>query len=163
WNYPNYGKVLWFIGVIAAAFTSFYMFRLLILTFYGSPRYTELEVHHVHESPKSMLMPLIVLAILSMVSGLVGVPPVLGGGNQIARFLTPEAHQTESTALGNSGTEALLMAVSAGAALTGLLLAYLFYVARPGLPGRMAAKVHAMYTILLNKYYVDELYDAVIV
>ena len=163
WNYANYGKVLWFVGVVAAAFTSFYMFRLLILTFYGSPRYTEREVQHVHESPKSMLMPLIVLAILSMVSGLVGVPPALGGGNQIERFLTPEAHETESTSLGTGSTEGLLMAISTGAALTGLLLAYLFYVAKPGLPGRLAAKAHAMYTILLNKYYVDELYDTVIV
>src|SRR6185436_3152751 len=58
WNYANYGKLLWLIGLISATFTSFYMFRLLILTFYGTPRYTKHEVHHVHESPKSMLMPL---------------------------------------------------------------------------------------------------------
>src|SRR5262245_36361791 len=151
WNYAHYGKILWFVGVVAATFTSFYMFRLLILAFFGSPRYTELEVHHVHESPKSMLMPLVVLAILSMISGLVGVPRVLGGGNQIERFLTPEARETESTSLATSSTEDLLMAVSTGAALTGLLLAYLFYVGKPGMPGRMAAKAHAMYSILVNK------------
>jgi NADH-quinone oxidoreductase subunit L len=163
WNYANYGKLLWFVGIVAAVFTSFYMFRLLILTFYGAPRYTEREVHHVHESPKSMLIPLVVLAVLSMVSGVVGVPRVLHGSNHIQRFLTPEAHETESASPGASDAEALLMVVSTGAAFSGLLLAYLFYVAKPGLPGRLAAKAHAMYSILLNKYYVDELYDAVIV
>jgi len=139
------------------------MFRLLILTFYGAPRYTDVEVHHVHESPRSMLVPLVVLAILSIVSGFVGVPPVLGGGNHIQSFLRPEAHEAESASLGTSGIEAVLMAVSTGAALTGLLLAYLFYVAKPGLPARLSAKAHAMYSILVNKYYVDELYDSLIV
>ena len=57
WNYTTYGKALWAVGVIAACFTSFYMFRLLILTFFGSPRYTKQDVHHVHESPASMLIP----------------------------------------------------------------------------------------------------------
>jgi NADH-quinone oxidoreductase subunit L len=163
WNYAEYGKVLWLVGVVAAAFTSFYMFRLLILTFFGKPRYTEHEVHHVHESPKSMLIPLMVLAVLSMVAGFIGVPPVLGGGNTIERFLTPEAHETESESLGTSGTELALMAASTGAALGGLLLAYLFYVAKPQLPERLASKAHAMYSIMVNKYYVDEVYDAVIV
>jgi len=163
WSYANYGKLLWFVGIVAAVFTSFYMFRLLILTFYGAPRYTEHEVQHVHESPKSMLIPLVVLAVLSMVSGVVGVPRVLHGSNHIQRFLTPETHETESASPGASDAEALLMVVSTGTAFTGLLLAYLFYVAKPGLPGRLAAKAHAMYSILLNKYYVDELYDALIV
>src|SRR5438067_9252818 len=108
WNYANFGRLLWFAGVAAAGFTSFYMFRLLILTFYGSPRYTEQDVHHVHESPKSMLLPLIVLAILSVAAGFVGVPPVLGGGNQIEHFLTPAAQEAKSESLGTSGTEALL-------------------------------------------------------
>jgi len=163
WNYATYGKILWTVGVIAAAFTSFYMFRLLILTFYGSPRYTHHDVHHVHESPKSMLIPLVVLAILSIVAGWVGIPPVLGGGNQIEHFLSAEAHETASESAGHSTEELLLMAVSTGAALGGLFLAYLFYVARPSLPAVLATKAHSMYSIVLNKYYVDELYDAVIV
>src|SRR5205085_7620448 len=96
WNYATYGKVLWLVGLIAAAFTSFYMFRLLILTFFGAARYTEHEVHHVHESPKSMLIPLVVLAILSMTAGFAGIPPVLGGTNGFERFLTPQAHEPES-------------------------------------------------------------------
>jgi NADH-quinone oxidoreductase subunit L len=163
WNEPHYGKLLWFVGVVAAAFTSFYMFRLLILTFYGSPRYTEHEVHHVHESPNSMLIPLVVLAIFSIVAGFVGIPTALGGGNQIEHFLAIGAHATESEPVATSSTELLLMAVSTAAALTGLLLAYLFYVAKPELPEQLARKAHAMYSIVVNKYYVDELYDAIIV
>ena len=163
WNYANYGKLLWFVGVVAAAFTSFYMFRLLILTFYGAPRYTEHEVHHVHESPGSMLLPLVVLAILSIVAGFVGVPPILGGGNHVEHFLTPAAHENESESLGTSATEGLLMTSSVSAALLGFLLAYLFYIARPELPEKVASKGHAMYSIVLNKYYVDEVYNAVIV
>jgi NADH-quinone oxidoreductase subunit L len=159
WNYVEYGKVLWFVDIVAAAFTSFYMFRLLILTFFGAPRYTHDEVHHVHESPKSMLIPLVVLAALSMVAGFTGVPRVLGGNDTIEHFVAPEAHEVE----GEAPTELALMAVSIGAGVGGLLLAYLFYVAKPQLPQRLASKAHAMYSIMLNKYYVDELYDAVIV
>jgi NADH-quinone oxidoreductase subunit L len=164
WSSPNYGRLLWFIGVVAAAFTSFYMFRLLILTFYGPPRYTEHEVHHVHESPNSMLVPLVVLAICSILAGFVGIPAALGGGNSIEQFLAPaDAPETASEAAGTSSTELVLMAVSTGAALTGLLLAYLFYVAKPQLPELLVNKAHAMYSIIVNKYYVDELYDAILV
>jgi len=163
WNYANYGKLLWAVGVVAAGFTSFYMFRLLILTFYGTARYTEHDVHHVHESPSSMLLPLVVLAILSMVAGFVGVPPVLGGGNHIEHFLTPAAQETESQSVRTTSIEAILMAASTAAALSGLLLAYLFYVAKPELPARLAERAHAMYSIMVNKYYVDEVYDAAIV
>src|SRR5262245_53982475 len=163
WNYAHYGKILWFVGVVAATFTSFYMFRLLILAFFGSPQYSENEVHHVHESPRSMLLPLVVLAILSMVAGFVGVRPVLNGSNHIEHFLTPAAHETESESLGSSRAEGLLMLASTSAALTGLLLAYLFYVAKPELPDKLARQAHAMYSIMVNNYYVDQLYDSVIV
>jgi NADH-quinone oxidoreductase subunit L len=163
WKYANYGHVLWFVGVVAAGFTSFYMFRLLILTFYGDARYTEHDVHHVHESPNSMLVALVVLAIFAILVGFIGVPPVLGGGNQIEQFLTPASHEAKSESVGTTGLELMLMAISTGSALAGAGLAYLFYVARPALPQRLATQAHAMYSIMVNKYYVDELYDAVIV
>jgi NADH-quinone oxidoreductase subunit L len=163
WNYANYGKVLWVVGVVAAGFTSFYMFRLLILTFHGSPRYTEHDVHHVHESPGSMLAPLVILAICSILAGFVGVPPALGGANRIEQFLTPEVHEAASESPGTTPLELALMGISTGAALAGLGLAYTFYVAKPELPERLATKAHAMYSIMVNKYYVDEVYDAVIV
>ncbi len=163
WNYANYGKLLWLAGVVGASFTSFYMFRLLILTFYGSPHYTQQEVHHVHESPKSMLIPLIMLAVCSILAGFAGVPPVLGGDNRIEQFLTPAAREARSESLGTTAVELTLMAISTGAALAGAGVAYLFYVARPWLPERLIAKAHSMYSIMLNKYYVDEIYDSVVV
>jgi len=175
---PHYGRLLWTVGVIAAGFTSFYMFRLLILTFMGSPRYTHHDVHHVHESPTSMLLPLVVLAILSIIGGYVGVPKALGGSDQIEHFLAAEtgpwnpsgpgevaeASQLEShTEEVAESTEYLLMAGTIGAALLGLSLAYLFYAAKPELPVQLAAKAQAAYSLLVNKYYIDEIYDAVIV
>src|SRR5438552_16301779 len=163
WNYATYGRFLWFIGVIAASFTSFYMFRLLILTFHGTARYTDQDVHHVHESPPSMLIPLIILAVCSVLAGFVGVPPVLGGSNHIEQFLTTAAQEAQSESLGTPGIELVLMAISTGAALAGAGVAYLFYVAKPALPEKLTAKAHAMYSIMLNKYYVDDVYNALIV
>jgi NADH-quinone oxidoreductase subunit L len=163
WSHGPYGKILWTVGVIAASFTSFYMFRLLILTFYGSPRYTHHDVHHVHESPASMLIPLVVLAVFSMIAGAVGVPHVLHGADRIETFLTPESQETQSESAVTSNIELMLMAVSTGAALSGAFVAYLFYYANPKLPERLAEKAHAMYSIMLNKYYVDEIYDATII
>ena len=163
WNYANYGRLLWFVGVAAAGFTSFYMFRLLILTFYGRARYSENDVHDVHEPARSMLLPLVVLAIGSIVAGWLGIPPVFGGGNPIQQFLTPATHETESESVGASTTEFVLMLASTSVSLLGLGLAYLFYVARPELPEKMIARTHAMYSIMVNKYYVDELYDTIIV
>ena len=163
WNYAGYGRILWFVGIVAASFTSFYMFRLLILTFHGAPHYTEQDVHHVHESPPSMLTPLIVLAICSILAGFLGVPSVLGGSDHIQQFLGPAAQEAESASPGTTGIELLLMAISTGAALTGAGFAYLFYVAKPELPDKLATKAHAMYSIMLNKYYVDDVYNAFVV
>src|SRR5262245_18129144 len=163
WSHGPYGKILWTVAVIAASFTSFYMFRLLILTFFGSPRYTHHEVHHVHESPASMLIALVVLAVFSMIAGAAGVPHVLHGADRIETFLTPGSPETQSESAGTSSVELILMAVSTGAALAGAFVAYLFYYAKPELPGRLASKAHAMYSIMVNKYYVDEIYDATIV
>jgi NADH-quinone oxidoreductase subunit L len=146
WGSEHYGKILWGISVVAAGFTSFYMFRLLILTFFGKARYTHEEVHHVHESPATMLVALVVLAFFSIVGGYFPVPAFLGAGAEAAQ-----------------GPEMLLMVVTTGVVLIGLMLAYTFYVAHPELPDRMAAKAHAIYSLVLNKYYVDEIYDAIIV
>jgi NADH-quinone oxidoreductase subunit L len=156
---PNFGMLLWAVGVIVAGMTSFYMFRLLFLTFLGNPRYTHEEVHHVHESPPSMLLPLIVLAVLSIVAGYVGIPPALGGHERIAEFLDP----TPVAEAGSHALEWILMAGSVLAAGVGLLLAYVFYVLRPELPVRISQSASALYSILTNKYYVDEIYEAILV
>jgi NADH-quinone oxidoreductase subunit L len=135
------------------------MFRLLILTFFGKARYSHHDVH-VHESPKSMLVPLVILAFFSIVAGYIGIPAVLGGHNQIEAFLSGAPHEAEH---GSAAVELLLMAASTVVSLAGLGLAYLFYAARPELPEALSAKAHTLYNLLLNKYYVDEAYNAILV
>src|SRR5262249_49335953 len=138
-------------------------FRVLILTFVGSPRYSEHDVHHVHESPVSMVLPLVVLAGLSVVAGFLGVPHVLHGDDRIEQFLAQEVQETQSETPQQADTGLLLMIASAAVAFGGALTAYLFYYAMPELPEKLATQAHAMYSILLNKYHVDEIYDAIIV
>jgi NADH-quinone oxidoreductase subunit L len=148
WESPNYGPILWAVGLLTAGFTSFYMFRLLILTFFGEARYTHHDVHHVHESPATMLVPLVILAIGSIGGGYLNIPGYLG---------------FESAEAASSSLEHLLMAASIAAALTGLAVAWLLYVARPEWPSRIASGADAFYSILTHKYYIDEIYDAIIV
>src|SRR5476651_63010 len=111
------------VGVITAMFTSFYMFRMLYLTFYGKFRGTHEQEHHLHESPPSMTIPLIVLAILSAVGGFIGVPESLGGHHWLAEFLAPVFKQsavilTEAPSL--KTTEWALMGLSVAGALIAL-------------------------------------------
>jgi len=148
WESPNFGHILWAVGLLTAGFTSFYMFRLLILTFFGEARYTHEDVHHVHESPASMLIPLVILAIGSIGGGYLNIPGYLG---------------FESAEAASASVEHLLMGASIAAALTGLAVAWLFYVARPEWPARIASGADALYSILTHKFYIDEVYDAVIV
>jgi NADH-quinone oxidoreductase subunit L len=148
WNSEHYGKALWAVGLLTAGFTSFYMFRLLILTFFGQARYTHHDVHHVHESPASMLIPLVILAAGAIAGGYLSVPSFLGF----------EPHEAAGESM-----EAILMGASILAALSGLGLAWLMYVSKPDLPARMARGAEAMYSILSHKYYIDEIYESVIV
>ena len=147
WHSPNYGKILWTVGLVTAGLTSFYMFRLLILTFFGKPRYADDGHHHVHESPASMLIPLVILGIGSIGGGLLNIPGFLG--------FEEEA--------GSSSLHLFLMLDSIGAALLGLALAWFLYVSRPDLPARIANGVESFYAILTHKYYIDEIYNAFIV
>ena len=163
WSGPTFGKLLWAVGLVVAGFTSFYMFRLLILTFMGSPRYTHHDVHHVHESPAPMLIPLVVLAFLSIIGGYVGIPPALGGHERIAEFLNTGTAAAGGAEHAGMALEWMLMGASVLAAGVGFLVAWTFYVARPELPGRLASAAHALYSILTGKYYVDEIYNAVVV
>jgi len=153
---------LWFIGVLAAGLTAFYMFRLLFMTFYGECRADEKTKHHIHESPKTMTVPLVVLAILSIVGGYISLPMHLLWGDKLGEFLAPvlAAHGVHHLSI---PLELALMATSVSVAASGIALAYLFYVARPELPGQLAEQAGALYKVVLNKYYVDEIYDAAIV
>ena len=174
---PHANPWLWLLGLIGALLTSFYMFRLLFLTFYGAPRYDEHAVH-VHESPKNMLVPLVILAILATVGGWFAAPRLVGGTDHFAKYLDPvfaasrspkEASALHSVAVGlakESPSIELLKALTGPpviAALIGFLLAWWLYIQRPQAPERLAEKLPWSYTLLLNKYYVDELYAAVIV
>jgi NADH-quinone oxidoreductase subunit L len=171
---PHANLVLWLMGVIAAGLTSFYMFRLVFLTFFGEPRYDEHHVH-VHESPKNMTIPLIILAFLSIFGGWVAAPHFAGGVDYFEKFLTPvfSAYAPASEAMAAAPADAaaspamdLLHALTGWPVIVGvlgLLLAWWFYIKSPETPKRLAKSVHGLYTLLLNKYYVDEIYAALIV
>ena len=161
---PNVGHVLYGFGLLTALLTAFYMFRLVFLTFHGKQRYDDHHVH-VHESPKSMLVPLMILAVLSVVGGWLAAPGLVGGTDYFAKFLDPVFGGGESAAP-ESAARALeipLAGVAFLTALLGLAIALWLYLKQPGKPEALAKSMKGAYTTLLNKYYVDELYAAVIV
>jgi NADH-quinone oxidoreductase subunit L len=166
YNIPG-GHPLYAIGLLTALLTSFYMFRLIFLTFHGEQRYDEHHVH-VHESPWSMLGPLVVLAILSIAGGWLAAPALWGGQDHFSSFLAPVFGAAHEAAEGSSeaaarSLELSLAIVAVVAASIGLLTAFWLYLKRPGKPAQLAKSLRGVYTTLYNKYYVDELYAAAIV
>ncbi len=158
------GRILYAFGLLTALLTSFYMFRLIFLTFHGKERYDEHHVH-VHESPQSMLVPLMILAVLSLVSGWVAAPAFWGGPDYFTNFLGPVFGGGES-GVAESAAHALeipLAGLAVFTALVGFLVAFWLYLKQPGKPEALAKSMKGAYTTLLNKYYVDELYAAVVV
>ncbi|MDR6945332.1 NADH-quinone oxidoreductase subunit L [Mucilaginibacter pocheonensis] len=153
------------VGVFTAMLTSFYMFRMLYLTFYGKFRGTHEQEHHVHESPANMTIPLIVLAILSIVGGFIGVPEVLGGHHELEHFLAP-VFEKSNALMGEhhlqASTEWILMAVSVGVALIALIYAYIKYAKNGSVPVADTEERPALTSISYNKFYVDELYDMIV-
>jgi len=161
----EHSKTMYVIGVVTAVFTSFYMFRMLFLTFYGKFRGTSDQEHHLHESPISMTLPLIILAVLSAVGGFIGVPEVLGGHHELGAFLRPvlENHFVKFTAeVIPAGTEITLMCLSVGGALLALVYAYFKYLKNGHVPARDSEERSFLATLSYRKFYVDELYDAII-
>ncbi|OGU24914.1 MAG: NADH-quinone oxidoreductase subunit L [Ignavibacteria bacterium GWA2_54_16] len=162
----EYGSVvLWALGVLGAALTAFYMFRLVSLAFDGEKRYGP-DVHP-HEAPKTMTVPLIILAFLSIVGGFLGVPESLYGSNALEHWLEPifapaydklhiNPHPVEIT-------EYLLMALSVAVAAGGIYAARSVYLRRTELADQWKAKYAFLYRVLFNKYYIDEAYDAAVV
>jgi NADH-quinone oxidoreductase subunit L len=159
--------VLWVIGWITAGMTAFYMFRLVNMTFFGESRVSHEAEHHLHESPSSMTVPLIILAGLSIVGGWIGVPGVLGGSDRFAQWLEPViAHHAEAAQEAHAmsaNAEFGLMAVSVLIAAMGIWLAYQLYLKKPSVPTMLAATFPRLYTLLYNKYYIDQIYDALFV
>jgi NADH-quinone oxidoreductase subunit L len=169
WQAWKYSPYLWAIGFITALMTAFYMFRLIYLTFWSPSRVTSHEVeHHIHESPKSMTVPLVVLAFFSITAGWLGWPSSLGGSNHFEKFLEPvfanhvEAAETPASEEGPRSTEYLLMFLSVAAAGAGWFMAARAYGnAGKGYTEPINATAPPVYNTLVNKYYVDEGYDYV--
>ena len=171
---PNANFWLWLLGVVAAGMTSFYMFRLIFLTFFGKPRYDEHKVH-VHESPASMTGPLVVLAILSTVGGWFAAPKLVGGPDHFTNFLhpvfaayAPESGAAVPEAAAEVGSPAMMLfhALTGWPVIVGLLglaLAWWFYIKSPDTPKKLAQSLSGPYKLIHNKYYVDEIYNFLII
>jgi NADH-quinone oxidoreductase subunit L len=198
---PTAGPVLWFAGLVTALLTAFYMFRLWYLTFFGESRQAAEAHEHghghghgVHESPWIMLLPLVLLALLSLTGGWIGIPEALGGSDHFAHFLEPvvagqpqtsvaigseagpgglpspaqaaaetTAARTPGKPASNPNQERLFSALSVAMALIGWFFADLLYRRKPALPEQLAEKTRGLYQLLLNKYWIDELYSKLIV
>ncbi|MCX6136468.1 MAG: NADH-quinone oxidoreductase subunit L, partial [Ignavibacteriales bacterium] len=164
--FSNGSVLLWLAGACGAVLTAFYMFRLVSLTFEGHPRYDEHHVHP-HEAPRSMTIPLVVLAVLSVIGGFIGIPASLGGGNQFEHFLEPVfAPANAKLALpvhDAAAMEYVLMIVSVLIAAGSIVAARYVYLRRTEIADAAAGRFPRIYRILFNKYYVDEIYDAAIV
>ncbi len=160
---------LWIVGLITAGMTAFYMFRLLYLTFFGLSRVPHEIEHHIHESPASMTVPLWILALLSIIGGWVALPVLWGGESPFETFLDPVLKGVipETAAIQFAhhafAIEALLMVASVAIAAFGIWLAYRLYLKFPHLHTKIAAGFPGLHKLLLHKYYVDEIYDALFV
>lgn len=160
----EHNPILWLLGVAGAMMTTFYMFRLYFLTFEGTFRGTHEQEHHLHESPKSMTIPLIVLAILSVAGGWVGIPHVLGGHHFLEDFLDPVFEDSSIRLLHHlpETTEYILMGLAVGAALIAFYYAYTTYIKKKALPAEEDEELNPIHQLVYKKYWVDELYETVI-
>ncbi len=163
-------QVLWLLALVAAALTSFYMFRLVFLVFHGEARYTPETARQIHESPRVMTWPLVVLAALALAGGWVGIPAALGGANRLARFLEPVFASSHALVQAQGQTiphshewELALMGLTVLLAATSMGVAYAIYILNPELANNLAQTFRRPYQVLVRKYYVDELYFAAVV
>ena len=157
------GYYAFWMGVIAAAFTAFYSWRLLLMTFHGPSRADAEVLSHVHESPSTMTLPMMVLAVGAIVSGL-ALAGLFTGGDQDQFWANSMFVATSHTALADAHNVAFwVKALPIVVALGGIMVAWVFYIRNPGLPGMAAARFAGLYSLLLNKWYFDEFYDRVLV
>ena len=158
---PFGSKGLYIVGVVAAILTAFYMTRLMALTFWGKSRVN--PKIHPHESSSVMTIPLIVLAILSIVGGWIGIPHVLGGTNWIEHWFDGSIVVPQGVVAHSPVLEISLMGVSTSLAVISAIIAFFFYVVNPELPRHLARSLGGVYSTIYNKYFVDELYENVFV
>lgn len=161
-----HNKLIWALAALASLLTAFYMFRLLFLTFFGAPRASRDTIHHIHESPQSITLTLTVLAVLSAAGGFMGIPEALGGSHWLSRFLAPvfissQAH-LEVHYLSHS-TEYVLMGLIVALTVALIGFAYSRYVIKNHIPAAEGHISNPLHRTLYNKYYIDQLYDLLIV
>jgi NADH-quinone oxidoreductase subunit L len=155
------GKFVWILGAATALLTAFYSFRIVFLAFHGNFRGTHEQEHHLHESPGSMTIPLVILGIGSVAAGWVGIPHALGGHNAIAEFLAPVLGHPHIDA--SHAEEYAVMLLSIIIAVVGIVAAYILYIKRTDIPAALREKLSLPYQVLWNKYYIDEIYDFLVV
>ena len=160
----EHSPILWFLGVAGAAMTTFYMFRLYFLTFTGTFRGTHELEHHLHESPKSMTIPLVVLAVFSVIGGWIGIPEVLGGHHFLEEFLSPVFEDSAIRMVHHlpETTEYILMGIAVAVMLASLFYAYTVYVKNKTLPADEDEELNPIHQLVYKKYWVDELYETII-
>ena len=161
---------LWLIGFAAAGMTAFYMFRLVFLTFHGECRADEKTRSHLHESPYLMTVPLIVLAVLSVIGGFIGIPEALWGGNHFHHWLAPLLGNENGAVAAVGDThhfshtvEYVMIFLSVAVAAAGIFGAYVFYIKKPEKPVQLAERWPLLHQLVYNKYYVDEIYNVFII
>ena len=151
---------MWCLAILGSALTSFYMFRVFILTFFGDFRGTEKQASHLHESPISMTFPLIVLAIFSAAGGLINLPEFAGGHEFLAHWLAPILPASEG--LGEVSFLSLEMGAPLLAAFLPAFLAIYLFGIQKSVPAS-DQEITGIQKIVYNKFYIDELYDTVFV
>jgi NADH-quinone oxidoreductase subunit L len=152
----HHNTILWVLGSIASIMTAFYMFRLLYLTFFGEFRGTEDQKHHLHESPALITIPLVILGALATIGGAINLP----GSNWLSHYLAPlfKAHEAHHL----DGTAYMLMGIATVGALIGIAIAYNMYISKKQVP-EADENVQGLHKVLANKFYLDEIYMAIIV
>jgi NADH-quinone oxidoreductase subunit L len=161
---PTAGPILWVVGIVTASLTAFYMFRLWYLTFFGASRTKDA---HPHEGPWSILVPIMILGVLALAGGWIGIPKALGGGDQFAHFLDPVLHvasaPASSPASSNDSQEFWFSVISVVMALIGWFFADLLYRRKPGMAEQLVERAGGVYSLLVNKYWIDQIYTGLIV
>jgi len=161
---PHGSTILWAVGIATAGLTAFYMWRLMNMTFYGKSHVAPEAAAHIHESPASMTVPLTLLAAGSVLAGWLGTPKLWNLSESFRafeRWLEPmfQSASAEAVNQGGHGTEWLLMGLSVAVAIIGIAIARWFYGYKPEVPDAIERSAKPVYTLLYNKWYVDELYD----
>ncbi|HRH12093.1 MAG TPA: NADH-quinone oxidoreductase subunit L, partial [Bacteroidia bacterium] len=157
----EHNKVLWLVGMITSMLTAFYMFRMMFVTFWGKFRGTHAKEHHLHESPSSMTIPLIVLAILSVLGGALGLPEFWGTPNWMHHWLD-EIIVRKNPSILHHDTEWTLMGLAVAGAVAVIYFAHMMYNKSKVLPAEKEEQLKPWQRLIYNKYWIDELYDAIV-